>query len=91
MVTSDSSGAYGFAFTPEVPGLYKIIAAFAGSESYWASSAECAVGVVEAPSVTPPAEQQPTDFTPMYTAVFGAAIAIIIAVAIVGILLLRKR
>jgi len=49
------------------------------------------VGVVEASAVTPSAEQIVPDNMPIYTAIIGAAIAIIIAVAIVGILLLRKR
>jgi hypothetical protein len=31
---------YGFDFTPTVSGLYKVIATFQGSDSYWPSSAE---------------------------------------------------
>jgi len=90
-VTSDSSGLFSTTWAPEVPGKYTVIATFAGSESYWASYAETAVSVVEAPAVTPPAEQVPTDLTPIYAGLAGGVIAIIIAIAIVGILLLRKR
>ncbi|MCW4054082.1 MAG: hypothetical protein NWE84_04065, partial [Candidatus Bathyarchaeota archaeon] len=39
-VISEPSGVYGFEFTPTVSGLYKIIATFQGSDSYWPSSAE---------------------------------------------------
>ena len=39
-VTSEPSGVYGFDFTPTVSGMYKIIATFQGSDSYWPSSAE---------------------------------------------------
>jgi len=39
-VTSEPSGVYGFDFTPPDPGLYKIIATFQGSDSYWPSYAE---------------------------------------------------
>jgi hypothetical protein len=88
-VTSDISGTFAYAFTPEVPGLYKIIATFAGSASYGASYAEAYINVDEAPPATPPVEiPQPFDFT---MTIVGTGIAIIIAVAIVGILMLRKR
>ena len=36
--TSDMNGNYGFAYTPEVPGTYQIIATFAGSAAYGPSS-----------------------------------------------------
>ena len=39
-VESEPSGVYGFDFTPPGPGLYKIIATFQGSDSYWPSVAE---------------------------------------------------
>jgi hypothetical protein len=75
-------------FTPEVPGKYTIIATFAGSESYWSSYAETAIGVDEAPPATaPPEYPQPIDNT---LTIVGATIAIIIAVALVGIWIKRK-
>jgi hypothetical protein len=37
--TSDTSGNYGIDWTPPVPGLYKVTATFAGSESYGSSFA----------------------------------------------------
>ncbi|PVX26627.1 MAG: hypothetical protein CW691_00850 [Candidatus Bathyarchaeum sp.] len=36
-VTTDEYGNYGFTFTPEVPGQYKIIATFGGSKAYYGS------------------------------------------------------
>jgi hypothetical protein len=87
--TSDITGAYGYAFTPEVPGTYQIIATFAGSKSYGASFAQTYITVDEAPPATlPPEYPQPIDNT---LTIVGTGIAIIIAVAIVGILLFRKR
>jgi hypothetical protein len=89
-VTSDTSGTYSYMFTPEVPGKYTVIATFAGSESYWPSYTETAIGVDEAPAA--PAAPEPAAPLPpyeMYT--IGAAIAIIIAVAIVGLMILRKK
>jgi outer membrane protein assembly factor BamB len=87
-VTSDASGLFSHMFTPEVPGKYTIIATFAGSESYWSSYAETAIGVDEAPPATaPPEYPQPIDNT---LTIVGATIAIIIAVALVGIWIKRK-
>jgi outer membrane protein assembly factor BamB len=88
-VTSDITGAYGYKWTPDVPGTYQIIATFAGSESYWPSSAQTYVGVDEAPPTTA-APEYPQPIDPTLTIV-GTGIAIIIAVAIVGILLFRKK
>jgi outer membrane protein assembly factor BamB len=88
-VASDASGMFKKAFVPEVPGEYTIIATFAGSESYWRSYAETAIGVDEAPPATPPPEK--IVFPPTETYVIGVGVAIIIAIAIVGILILRKK
>jgi outer membrane protein assembly factor BamB len=88
-VTSDSYGAFSYMWTPEVPGKYRVIATFAGSESYWSSYAETAIGVNDAPPPTAALEYpQPIDNT---MTILYATIAIIIAIAIVGILLLRKK
>jgi len=63
-ITSDMSGNYAIMWTPPVPGLYKIIATFEGSESYYASYAETAIGVSVAPSPAPTATPTPTPITP---------------------------
>jgi hypothetical protein len=89
--TSDTSGTFGYAWTtPDVPGKYTIIATFAGSESYWPSYAETYTAISEAPPA--PAAPEPAAPLPpyeMYT--IGTGVAIIIAVAIVGLMILRKR
>jgi outer membrane protein assembly factor BamB len=87
--TSDASGMFKLAFTPEVPGEYTVIATFLGSESYYASYAETALIVSEAPAATAtPQSPIPMDYT---MSIIGTGIAVIIAVAIATILLLRKR
>jgi outer membrane protein assembly factor BamB len=89
--TSDGSGFFSYAWpTPDIPGKYTIVATFAGSESYYPSNQETACFVSEAaPTPSPPQYPVPIDYT---MSIIGAAIAVIIAVAIVGIiLLLRKR
>ena len=88
--TSDTSGLFGYAWkTPDVPGKYTVIATFAGTNGYWPSYAETTMVISEAPPATPPpAYPQPIDNT---WTIVGVGIAMIIAVAIVGILMLRKR
>jgi hypothetical protein len=90
--TSDASGMFSFAFTPEVPGKYTVIATFEGSESYYGSYAETAINVEDAPAATPAPEATPAPMTDTY--VMGFGIGMIIAIVIVGLLLfllLRKR
>jgi hypothetical protein len=89
-VTSDMNGNYGYAFTPEVPGTYQIIATFAGSAACGPSSATTYLAVGEAPPPTapPPEYPQPIDYT---MAIIGAVVVLLIAIAIVGILLYRKK
>jgi PQQ-like domain len=90
-VTSDMSGTYSYMWTPDIAGKYTITATFTGTNSYSSSWAETAVGVAQAPQATatstPTAVQQSS--TDMYLA--ASTIAIIIAIAIVGLLMLRKR
>jgi outer membrane protein assembly factor BamB len=91
--TSDATGAYSYIWTPPaIPGHYNIIATFCGSNSYYSSSGETAAFVVDAPAATPAPVQAAQPNTDMY--VIGTGIAIIIAIAIVGlviVLILRKR
>jgi hypothetical protein len=88
--TSDASGTFSFMWQPPVPGKYTVIAKFAGSESYWPSNAQTAFGMAEAPAAT--AAPEPAAPLPPYeTYTIGTGIAIIAAVAIATILILRKR
>jgi outer membrane protein assembly factor BamB len=87
--TSDVYGNYGFSWKPQSAGTYQIVASFMGSKSYYGSTATTYLTVAEAPETPPEEPQQPI---PDYTLlIVGMGIAMILAVAIVGILLLRKR
>jgi outer membrane protein assembly factor BamB len=91
-VTSDSDGFYSLEWTPDIPGKFKVIASFAGSEGYWPSQAVSAFTVMEAPESTPPPTPAPAPATDMY--VLGSTAGIIIAIVVVGlviVLMLRKR
>jgi outer membrane protein assembly factor BamB len=87
--TSDANGFFKLMFEPEVPGEYTIIASFAGSKAYYGSFAETAIGVAEAPVATP--EPTPVPQAPVETYFTVSTIAIILAIAIVGFLLFRRR
>ena len=83
---SDATGTYKLTFDPPVPGEYTVISTFPGSKSYWPSVAETAI-VVEDASPTP--TQQPVvSLPPTEMYVLGIGVAIIIAIAIVGALIL---
>ena len=88
--TSDANGFYSYAFTPEVPGKYTIIANFEGSEGYWSSHAETAINVDSAPAATPPPTPTPAPMTDMYITGFGIGIIIAIVIGF-ALLLLRKH
>jgi hypothetical protein len=87
--TSDENGMFKLAFTPLVPGEYSVYATFAGSQAYWPSSAVTAINVDEAPAAT--AEPTPVPQAPVGTYFTISTVAIIVAIAIAVLLLLRKR
>jgi hypothetical protein len=88
-VITDANGFFHYTWTPEIPGDFTVYASFTGSEGYWPSHDVTAFTVEEAPTATPPPTAPPAPLTDTYVTGFG--IAIIIAIAIVGVLLLRKR
>ncbi len=87
--TSDANGIFTKTFKPDIPGTYTIYASFAGSNSYWSSSAQSAISVVEGPTATPtpqPPQQSMADlyFLPV-SAVMIAAIVIVAALMVYSI------
>jgi hypothetical protein len=94
--TTDASGTYVFSVTPSMltagAGTYKILATFSGTNSYWQSSSEAGVTLNAAASTITPAPQQATlTSTDLMTYIVGAVVAIIIALAIATVLILRKH
>ncbi len=90
-VISDSKGQFKVAWTPPTNDLYTITAAFAGSESYFSSEAETALSVnaVGSTAPTPTAGGLSIDALGMY--IIAATAIIVIAIAIVAVLLLRRK
>jgi len=95
-VASDGKGNFGFSWTPTIAGQYKISATFAGDDSYGSSWATTYATVNDAPEATPtqaPIPLEETTNSLMMTVIAGV-VAIIIAVAVIGVLImnsLKKR
>ena len=100
VTTNGYYGTFSKAWTPPNSDTYTIVATFAGDDSYGSSSSATAVAVT-ATSATPTPQPTTTTTTttinasdvvgPLTTYLVVGIIAIIIAIAIVGMLLLRKR
>jgi outer membrane protein assembly factor BamB len=88
---SDMSGTYGFVWTPDIAGKYAITATFMGDDSYGSSWAQTYANVVEAAASPSPTTTTAETNPPYELYTIGTGIAVIIAVAIVGLLLLRKK
>ncbi len=88
--TTDLSGAFSYQWTPDIPGKYTVYASFAGTNGYWPSSSQTSFAVDE---VAPPPTQIPVvtnaSMDPLY--LVASTIAIIIAVAIATVLIIRNR
>jgi hypothetical protein len=91
--TSDSSGTFSFQWTPDITGKYTVIATFAGSNSYYASSAETSFAVDPAPAATAAPTSAPASMADTYfmPAIAGLFVAIIVIGVILAILVIRKR
>jgi hypothetical protein len=90
--TTDADGMFICTWTPDIPGTYKVVATFAGSQGYWPSHAETAFTVMEEPTPTAAPTPMPASNTDTYVTAFG--IGIIIAIVVVGavlFLMFRKR
>jgi len=88
-VTTDATGFFSYQWKPDIEGKYIVVARFLGTNGYWPSHAEASFAVDPAAVVTPPEKQpQPADYT---LPIVGMGIAVILAVAVVGALILRKH
>ena len=92
VTTNGYYGTFSYTWTPAKADSYTVYASFAGDDSYGLSSAATSVSIgaaVASPTSMPTQTQiAATDYT---MTIVGMGIAIIIAVALVGVLMLRKR
>jgi len=91
--TSNDLGTYALTWTPDIAGNYTVTATFGGTGAYYGSSASTAFYASEASPTTTPTTAVANYATPLNVMeyIVGATIAIIIAIAIVGVLSLRKK
>ncbi len=89
LTTNGYYGTFAKEWTPPNEGTYTITVSFAGDDSYGSSAASTAISVGPAiEPITIPEQTVPPDYT---MTIIGSAIAVIIAVAIVGLLVIRKK
>jgi len=92
--TSDVTGTFSYIWKPDIPGAYKLVATFQGTQSYYGSSAETFFNVGDAPqstsepATTPLSSVADTYFLP---AVSGIVVILIVIIALLAMLLLRRR
>jgi hypothetical protein len=87
-----TAGTFGFTWTPDITGDYQLIATFAGTNSYYGSCAEAYFTASEPPAAPTTTTIEQPDNSATY--VMYAAIAIIVAMIIIGIaivLALRRK
>ncbi len=96
--TTTTNGYYGtfaMAWTPTKQDTYTIMANFAGDDSYGSSGAATAVTVGPAPPTNDNnTNNQPintVDNTPILYAIAGVGVAMILAIAVAAVLIMRKR
>ncbi len=91
--TSDVSGTFALTWTPDISGDFTVIANFAGSESYYPSSAEAHFNAANlAPTAAPVATEAPSMADQYFVPSVVAIIVVIIIVGVVlALLMLRKR
>lgn len=91
--TSDGAGTYAFTWTPDIPGAYTVTATFSGSNGYYGSTAQghfyASQAVTSQPTASPLSGFATTSDLMLSMAV--GVIAIIVAIALVGAMLLRKK
>jgi outer membrane protein assembly factor BamB len=97
VTTSDTMGNYALSWSPPVPGLYTVTAAFEGSNSYFSSKAgtsfvvsEAAVSVMITEPPSPSQASQPTSGIPTTTYI-ALATAVIIIVAVTTVIAIKRR
>lgn len=89
---SDADGFYSYNWTPDIEGKYTVYATFAGSESYYASHAVSAFAVDPASATPTPLPTPIPSIADQYflPAIAGLFVAIIICIAMVGLVLVKK-
>jgi hypothetical protein len=91
--TSDDKGNYGLQWTATTSGVYHIYATFAGSDSYYTSSASTYATVASTSATVAPtsATQSINSNSDLVIYILATGIAIIIAIAIATVLIIKRK
>ncbi|MCW4001015.1 MAG: PQQ-binding-like beta-propeller repeat protein [Candidatus Bathyarchaeota archaeon] len=90
--TTDSKGNYNLVWTPDIPGTYQVIAAFAGTNGYWPSYQETVFTVTEpAATMAPPATAEPSTADLYFVPAMAGLFVFVAVMFVITILVLRKR
>jgi hypothetical protein len=91
--TSKADGTFSLTWTPDISGDYSVTAIFAGSNSYYPSSASTSFHASEAAIATPAPTQAPQSMADQYfvPSIAGIIVAIIVGFAVLALLTVRKR
>jgi hypothetical protein len=90
---SNTFGTYSLTWTPDIAGDYTVIANFAGTQSYYPSSASTAFHAAEPAATATPAPTAAPSMADQYfaPAIAGLFVAIIVVGVALALLMLRKR
>jgi hypothetical protein len=92
--TTDASGTFSYTWTPDISGAYTLVATFAGSNSYWGSNAETHFFASPAAATPAPTSTPLSGIASQTTLMYGIIaiiIVIIIGIAVLAMLMVRKR
>jgi len=91
--TTDATGTYSLSWLPDIPGDYKVIATFAGTNGYWPSNAETSFTVDPPVATATPQPTQPQSMADLYFVPLSVALILVVVIvgAALALLLLRKR
>ena len=91
--TTDIKGHFSMSWAPEISGDFQVYAYFDGTNGYWPSDAETSFNMVEAPATPTPQPTAPPTVSEQYflPVSIGMIIAIVVVIALLAVMLLRKR
>ena len=90
--TSDASGLFTFTWTPDITGDFTVVANFAGSESYYPTSAETSFTVgLPVPTASPAPTAAPSASDLYFVPAIAGLFVFVAIIGVVIILVLRKR
>ncbi len=91
---TNSMGTWGLNWTPDIPGNFTVTATFAGTQSYYPSSATtyfCASAPYVAPTTVPTATPTSVADTYFVPSIAGLFVLIIVVAVVLALLMLRKK